>query len=175
MTDIAYLTSSDPWLDLQPDPPDNRSAASERLFRALAAQLSAEAQDLADCEDLAKRSDEPSVKLLLGVVVEDQQRHQALLESMVQRLHGGVDTYPTPSLHPVEDLAPLSEVELTAALRVLIRNDHEAARHLRHIGRQESAVFDGLYSMLLEAIARDAEKHAAILRFLLIRLERRTS
>jgi hypothetical protein len=67
----------------------------------------------------------------------------------------------------------LPGVQLAATLRDLIRNEHEGARHLRHIGRQEAAVSDGLYSMLLETIARDSEKHAAILRFLLARLERR--
>jgi hypothetical protein len=34
-------------------------------------------------------------------------------------------------------------------------------------------VHDGLYTLLLETIARDSEKHATILRFLLTRLERR--
>lgn len=172
MTEIAYVTSSDRWLKLQPDSSETQSTASERLIRALAAQVSAEAQDMADCEDLVKRCDEPYVQVLLGLVVDDQQRHRALLESMVRRLQGGADPFSTPTVRPLEDSAPLSEVELAASLRALIRNEHESARHLRHIGRQESVLFGGLYSVLLEAIARDSEKHAAILRFLLIRLER---
>ena len=80
-----------------------------------------------------------------------------------------------PRFQSSADSAPLSGVELAAALRDLIRNEHEGARHLRHIGRQDAAVYDGLYSLLLEAIARDSEKHAVILRFLLARLERRPS
>jgi len=174
MTQIADVTSSDPWLDLQPFITETQGTASERLIRALAAQVSAEAQDLADCEDLVKRSDEPYVRLLLGLIVEDQQRHRALLESMVQRLQGAAEVFSAPIVQPVEGSEPLTEVELAAALRVLIRNDHEAARHLRHISRQEASIFGGLYSMLLEAVARDSEKHAAILRYLLTRLEHRT-
>jgi hypothetical protein len=173
MTESAYLTSGDLWLNLQPGQPANQSPASERLIRALAAHLSAEAQDLADCEALVKRSCEPDTRVLLGLIIADQEHHRALLESMVQRLGGGIDPSPAPAVRSMGDLAPLGEVELAAALRVLIRNDHEAARHLRHIARQESSVFDGLYSMLLETIARDSEKHAAISHFLLTRLERR--
>jgi hypothetical protein len=44
---------------------------------------------------------------------------------------------------------------------------------LRHIARQEPQLYDGLYPLLLEAIARDSEKHATILRYLLTRLEER--
>jgi hypothetical protein len=175
MTEIASRTSSDPWLNLQPDSPRNATAASERLIRALEAHLSAEAQDLADCEDLANRSSEPSVKLLLGLIIEDQYRHRALLGSMVQRLDGAVEVIAAPADQTRGGgSSSVTEVELAAAARTLIRNEHEAARHLRHIARQESPLYAGLYSVLLEAIARDSEKHAALLRFLLTRLERRS-
>jgi hypothetical protein len=46
--------------------------------------------------------------------------------------------------------------------------------HLRHIARQESHLYGGLYAVLLEAIARDSEKHATIFRYLLGRVEDRT-
>ena len=42
-----------------------------------------------------------------------------------------------------------------------------------HIARQEPHLYDGLYSLLLETIARDSEKHATVLRYLLQRVEDR--
>jgi rubrerythrin len=176
MTEIVPVPSSDAWMNLQLDlSPTCTRAASERLLRALEAHASAEAHDLADCQDLAQRSDDPYVKLLFGLIIGDEQRHQTLLESMVRQLQNGSEAASMPTAESPGDLAPLPGVQLAAALRDLIRNQHEGARHLRHIGRQEAAAYDGLYSMLLEAIARDSEKHAAILRFLLARLERRPS
>lgn len=174
MTEIVPVRSNDAWSNLQFD----RSptfAASERLVRALEAHASAEAHDLADCRDLAQRSDDPYVKLLFDLIIDDERRHQALLESMVRHLEDESGAASMPSSRSSADSAPLSGVEFAAALRDLIRNEHEGARHLRHIGRQDAGVYDGLYSLLLEAIARDSEKHAAILRFLLARLERRPS
>ena len=94
---------------------------------------------------------------------------------MVRHLQDGSEASSMPKVQSTADSAPLSGVELAAALRDLIRNEHEGARHLRHIGRQDAAVYDGLYPLLLETIARDSEKHAVILRFLLARLERRPS
>lgn len=47
------------------------------------------------------------------------------------------------------------------------------ARHLRHLARQEPHLYDGLYPLLLETIAPDSEKHATILRYLLLRVDNR--
>jgi len=45
---------------------------------------------------------------------------------------------------------------------------------LRHLARQEPTLYGGLYPLLLETIARDSEKHATILRYLLLQIEGRT-
>jgi rubrerythrin len=173
VTDTAAIRSSDPWLDLPDTAPIYPHAASERLIRALEAYVSAEAHDLADYKDLARRTQEPSVKLLLDLIIEDEHRHQALLDSMVSHLEGDTHVDSSEPELTVEAPVPLSDVELAATLRTLIRDEHEGARHLRHVGRQEAPVHDGLYTLLLETIARDSDKHATILRFLLTRLERR--
>lgn len=56
---------------------------------------------------------------------------------------------------------------LAAAVRALVRNEHEGGRYLRHLARQEPALYRGLFPLLLEVMARDAEKHATILRYVL--------
>src|SRR5579871_4058659 len=87
MTEIVPVRSSDAWSTLQLDrAPTCTYAASERLVRALEAHASSEAHDLADCRDLAQRSDDAYVKLLFDLIIDDQQRHQALLQSMVRHL-----------------------------------------------------------------------------------------
>jgi hypothetical protein len=64
--------------------------------------------------------------------------------------------------------------EIAPSVRGLMRNEHEGARHLRHLARQEPTLYGGLYPLLLETIARDSEKHATILRYLLLQIEGRT-
>ncbi len=54
-----------------------------------------------------------------------------------------------------------------------MRDEHEGARHVRHLARQEPTLCDGLYPLLLETIARDSEKHATILRYVLRHIEER--
>jgi hypothetical protein len=53
----------------------------------------------------------------------------------------------------------------------LIRDEEEGARYLRHLARQEPGLYDGLFSVLLETVARDSQKHAFMLRYLLRRVE----
>jgi rubrerythrin len=154
--------------------PTHPPSLSERLIRALEAHASSEAHDLAVCQQLAEHSHDPIVRLLVGMVVEDEQRHHSLLQSMIRRLQEEVEFVNEPGALPVGDaVTPAADGEMAATLRGLIRDEHEGARHLRHLARQEPHLYDGLYPLLLEAIARDSEKHATILRFLLLRVEER--
>jgi len=148
---------------------------SDRLIHALEAHASAEAHDVATCQQLAQRSSDPVVSLLINLIVEDQQRHHGLLQSLVRRLEEDVEFVASPAnTLPVPSLpAPTSDPEMAATVRGLIRDQHEGARHLRHLARQEPTLYGGLYQILLESIARDSEKHAAILRYLLLRDEGR--
>jgi hypothetical protein len=150
---------------------------SDRLIRALEAQAAATAADVASCRHLAQLATDPVVELLVDLIVNDAQRHDALMRSMIRRLEEEVEFVSSPETVPVSDTlppgAPTDNAEMVATVRGLIRNEHEASRHLRHLGRQEPTLYDGLYPLLLETIARDSEKHATILRYLLRRLEER--
>ena len=172
MTEIAPAATINRWV--YPVAPTYPPSLSERLIRALEAHASAEAHDQATCEELAERSPDPAFKLLLGLILEDEQQHHSLLQSMVRRLQEEVEFVASPTALPLMDPAPLADDELAQSLRALIRDAHEGARHLRHIARQEPHLYDGLYPVLLETIARDSEKHAAILRYLLSRSQEHT-
>jgi hypothetical protein len=148
---------------------------SDRLIRALEAQAAAGAADIANCRHLVQLTTDPVVKQLLDLIVNDAQRHDALLRSMIRRLEGEVDFVSSQAAVPLSDTlptgAPTDNAEMVATVRGLIRNEHETSRHLRHLGRQEPTLYDGMYPLLLETIARDSEKHATIMRYLLRRIE----
>lgn len=175
MTTTAPVALTNPWLHpfADTDPPP----LSERLVRALEAHAAAEAADVLSCRRLARHLDNPVVELLVGMIVEDEQRHETLLSSMIRRLHEEVDFVAAPGAVPVPDGSRLGTAEdtaeMAASVRGLIRNEHEGSRHLRHLARQEPTLYGGLYPLLLETIARDSEKHATILRYLLHQIEER--
>ena len=171
MTQLAPTASNNPWL--HPLAPTSTPSLSERLIRALEAHASSEAHDLATCQALVEQSDDPVLKLLIGLIAEDEQRHHSMLQSMVHRLQKEVEFVASPTALPVAEAEPGTDIQLANSLRSLIRDEHEGARHLRHIARQEPHLYAGLYALLLEVIARDSEKHAIVLRYLLQRNEDR--
>ncbi|HLZ26880.1 MAG TPA: ferritin-like domain-containing protein [Chloroflexota bacterium] len=176
MTTTAPLATTNPWL--HPLAEGNPPPLSERLIRALEAHQAAEAADVASCLQVAQRLGDPVADLLVGMIVEDEQRHDALLRSMIRRLHEEVEFVAAPDAVPVLTEPGLGTAEtaadIAASIRGLMRNEHEGSRHLRHLARQEPTLYGGLYPLLLETIARDSEKHATILRYLLHEIEGRT-
>jgi hypothetical protein len=115
------------------------------------------------------------VALLFDLIVEDEQRHHALLRSMIRRLQEEVDFVASPTALPVPSDSAMQpttfDADMAASVRALIRDEHEGARHVRHLARQEPMLYGGLYPLLLETIARDSEKHAVILRYVLRHIE----
>ena len=172
MPELASIAATNAWL--HPLAPTTPPSLSERVIRALEAHASAEAHDLATCEELAGNSSDQVFKLLIGLVADDQRRHHSLLQSMVRRLQQEVDFVESPTALPVENADSADNRELVETLRSLIRDEHEGARHLRHLARQDPHLYDGLYPVLLETIARDSEKHATMIRYLLLRIEDRS-
>ena len=139
---------------------------SERVIRALEAHIAATAHDVGECERIAQRSGQPVVQLLLGLVVDDERRHQLLLRELIKYLEQDAVAR-QPAVASALEAAP----EVASSVRAMIRDQEQGARYLRHLARQEPALYDGVYSVLLATIARDSEKHAQILRYLLRRFE----
>jgi len=141
---------------------------SERLIRALEAHIAAEADDLAHSRRLAETTTDSAVNVLLELIVEDAQRHEALLNRMVARLRGEVEVTESPNALPVPGLDAFAGApETVATLRTLIRNEQEGARYLRHLARQDAELYEGFFGILLDTFARDGEKHVHLLRYLL--------
>jgi rubrerythrin len=157
---------------LEPLTTSGPPSVSERLIRALEAHQVAEAHDAADYEQLATKITDPAALLVLGMLAEETQRHRGLLQRMIHRLQEEVEFTPsfTAMAVPSAQRDP-TDAGALSRLRTLIRNEHEGARYLRHLARQEPAVYEGLYAALFETMARDSEKHATLLRYLLRRLE----
>ena len=149
-------TNLNPWLIAQHD--TESPAPSDRLIRALEAHQAAEAHDQAECRALQERLPDPGCGLVLDLIAEGTHRHQTLLQLLAEHLQAG----------DVEAAAPLdADPTMVTTLRALIRDQQEGARYLRHLGRQAPPVYEGLYATLLETMARDSEKHVAMLRYLL--------
>ena len=167
MTTITPLVGAqNPWehpLTEGTPPP-----VSERLVRALEAHIAVESDDAARASRLTDTSGDGAVHTLLELIVGDANRHQVLLQHMVNRLRQELEFTEASTALPVPGSSPFGGAEeAPTSLRVLIRNEQEGARYLRHLARQDPDLYGGFFALLLDAFARDSEKHVHLLRYLL--------
>ena len=155
--------------------PDSSPSATtaklpERLVRGLEAHASATAQAVAEYQKLAALTDDNGSRLLLNLVIANNRRLQALLLSMATGLHEEPRAVSVDGWLPSADAQPESD-DAIVLIRSLMRDEREGGRYLRHLARQASSFQGGLYSLLLETLAREGETHWRILQFLLRRVE----
>jgi hypothetical protein len=154
----------------QPTPP--LPSPIEDLLGAIERHAIAETDSLEAYRRLVQVSADPVVKLLMETIIADEDRHHALLERISASLRDSLNW-----LHAAESLpegstppAPPASEAINATER-FIREEHQDARELRQLARQARRYHDGLYSLLLESMALDSDKHARLLTFIHGRLE----
>ncbi len=143
----------------------------EQLLDAFEMHVASEAESVEEYRRLAENSSDQTVALLMGVVLEDEKRHHKLLERMAASIRNSLRWSSRDEAllsGPVHDAAPVEET--VAAMRGFIREEHDGARRMRELARMGKNIGDGLFTLLLETIAIDSEKHERILRFVLKRL-----
>ena len=146
----------------------------DRLLQTFESHIAAETDTVREYRRLADASPDPTVRLLMQLVVEDEERHHGLLERMAARIRNTLYWTHSPEALPT-DSGPAGEnawQELRAIER-FARQEQEGVRHLRELARRDGDLYHGLFGLLLETMATDSEKHERILQFLYQLVHRR--
>jgi hypothetical protein len=146
----------------------------EWLLSAVQHHATAEADALGQYERLAHASSDPVVALVMGLILDDEERHHALLKRIAASLQDALDWSHSPIALPESPTAAQPpQADLVAVARDLIAEEHSGARKMRELAEGEKGISGGLHSLLLEMMAMDSEKHARLLHFVQERLQAR--
>lgn len=147
--------------------PYGLSVFEEKLYDHLADHVASEAGLIASYQDLAQAPDTPeAVHYLLGLVVEDEQRHHRMIREIATALGEGIawkkgdDAVPNlPHGKPLPDLEEVTKRFLAAE-----RADRKQLRSLK----KELRPFRDttMWSLLVEVMELDTEKHIRLLTFI---------
>lgn len=149
-----------------------RVSPIEALEEAFEAQQVTKAASVAAYRALVKRNHDPIVAQLLQLVLEDQERHRNLLQRMSATLRDVLNWTRSPEAIPMGPAAADdSAYELLVAARARLCEERENGQQLRQLAKRDKKLYDGLFKVLLEMMAADAEEHESILRFVVQRLE----
>lgn len=143
----------------------------ERLLNTIEAHINAENESLRAYKDLSKRSGDPLARMLIELVLADEERHHELLHRMAISLRDDINWTHSPDALPIDRASGPVAAELIEATRARIREEQESVRHARELARTQRGLYDGLFELLLQIMAEDSEKHERILRFVLKRLQ----
>jgi rubrerythrin len=140
----------------------------EYLLRALESHISSEREALARYRQLAEATNDPVVELIMGIVLEDEERHHSLMRRIAARLKDDLDWSQSPEALPAA--GPTADRSTYEALRAFVASERAGIRELEDFAGRADGLYGGLPTELLEMMVFDSEKHEHLLRFLFRRL-----
>jgi rubrerythrin len=148
-----------------------REGTVEWLLDAVERHAAGEKDALGLYAEIGRVSGDPAISLVMGLILEDEERHHGLLRRIESSLRDALYWTRSPNSLP-DSTAPQQPVttELAEIVRVLIGEEHSGARQMRDLAKREKGIGSGLHGLLLEMMAMDSEKHARLLQFVQDRL-----
>jgi rubrerythrin len=139
------------------------SPSDRQLVTLIAEHGHDEGALLARYEQVAGRVDEPSIRYLVNLILEDEQRHHRVLIELANAiaLDGVHDTAPAVPNIPSQKVIDVGLAAETAALLAAERRDRDELKRLRRKLKDFSETT--LWTLLVDLMILDTEKHARIL------------
>lgn len=142
------------------------SPADRHLYAHLTSHVETERGLLERYGAIAEKTQSQAFRYLVDLLIEDEIRHHRLFAQLAETLKdealaGGRN----PSV-PYMDFDRADSGAVLDATKELIDNEEHDARELKHLQRELRDVKDtSVWSLLVELMQRDTDKHIAILRF----------
>ena len=143
----------------------------QHLLRAVRTHVASEEESLTEYQHMVDTTPDPVVKLLMRLLLEDEKTHHRLLKRIAVSLSDELQWTRSSDALPAGAVPSGGNAETIARLREWIRHESEDARHMRRAAKQNSDLYSGLFTLLMEAMAADSQKHERFLRFILRRME----
>lgn len=119
-----------------------------------------EAHSIEEYERLHDALDDPGTRFLLDLILEDERRHHALFERLAAAARNEGGAPPEPDLD-ADAVALLAE-----PTRLYLADEREDRHHLERLRRELGGRHAGLWSLLIELLDLDTQKHVRILEYL---------
>ena len=154
--------------------PRYQASLSERLEQAMRHHVEEEEGALEAYRRVRDGAGDPVVRMLMEDVLVDEKHHHGLLNRLKVQFEKELDPRtPGAGLELGEPAADSSADELVGTVRRLADQERTGAAQLRGLAKQYKEVYAGLFSLILDGIASDSEKHERVLRFVAKRLKAR--
>jgi hypothetical protein len=146
-------------------------STTEDLLSVLNAHVDGESEHIEAYRRLSHTIEDPIVKLLMDLIVEDEQRHHELMLRMAARLRDDLETTHSAYALPYAPSPHNGRLRAFAAIvEEHARDERHGVRELRRLADDAGLIYDGLFRLILETMADDSAKHERVMRFVLQRI-----
>lgn len=151
--------------DANTEAPAGASPWEIGLLAHLTDHASAERELLDEYAAAAKETESKALAYLVNLLLEDEIRHHKFFEQLAQSLRTMVELGVDPAV-PYLDLHRADRTTVLDVARRLLEREQADSGELKRLQRELRSVKDTtLWSLLVDVMRRDTEKHIAILRF----------
>ena len=145
------------------------------LWTHLTNHVEAERGLLEEYSAVAEQSSSKAFSYLVNLLIEDEIRHHQLFTALAASLRPGGRSAERRPAHPVPGLRPGRPRPVLEATKKLLASEERDALELKRLQRELRDVKNTtLWSVLVDLMYRDTEKHIAILRFVRRHARRRS-
>ncbi len=139
----------------------------QQLFAHLANHERDEQAIIGRYREAALKTDSEAFRYLIGLILEDEDRHHRFTTEIANALRSDVELTETSPRVPMLKAWKPVEPELLEATEEFLRLEREDARHLKELTRELRDTRDTtLWHLLVTLMVADTEKHIHILEFL---------
>jgi len=143
----------------------------EKVMRAFEAHESEEKGFLRDYRAILEDCKNPMAAFLLNLIITDEERHQAVVHSMVATIKGGLTwTHPADAIRGISELGEEESTELLRLTEKFIKEEKKGIKEYKKLIKTTGDYYQGLFVLLIKTMIYDSEKHVMILEFLRAKL-----
>lgn len=146
--------------------PAGMSVWEQQIWAMFATHVERESEFIGSYEQVAADAQSECVRYLVGLILEDEKRHHRQFAELAHAVASSYEAPPVkphvPNAWPKEDQPGFKETT-----KRFIAAEREDARELKHLKKALRSVRDTtVWSLLVELMELDTEKHMRILEFL---------
>jgi len=148
------------------EPPVRASAGDRALFEHLTQHLQIESGLLEEYARLAEATESKALAYVVNLLLEDERRHHRLFTELAESLKHEADLVAEEPVVPRMDFHRADRAAVLDVTGRLLAREREDARELKQLRKELRDYEDTtLWSLLVELMQRDTDKHIAMLRF----------
>jgi hypothetical protein len=142
------------------------SAWERQLWTHLTDHIEAERGLLEEYSEVAKQAQSKAFGYIVNLLIEDEIRHHRIFRELAKSLETEALLRREDPIVPYPDFDQADRAAVFDCTQRLLKNEEQDARELKRLQRELHDVKDTtLWSLLVDVMQRDTQKHIALLRF----------